>query len=185
MRLSKAPGDEWKTPAIRLPQERKELIRTLGREWASLDPASTQISAEFLGWFRTVHNVFEKKESLADSSKESLTDGLLCLHAFYERLRFVEGGLKNLPTFFWASNQNDVEKVRRSLVYLIYGPGEFVVRLNEFLSDPDRKVAQFGKFCALELFGTLRPDRCPLMNGRTAKAMKFLGYSVSGAYRAC
>lgn len=95
-------------------------------------------------------------------------------------LRFVDGGLKNLPLFFWAANQNDIAKVRRSLTYLVHGPGEFVNRLNDFLSGPETKLAQFGKFCALELFGTDRPDLCPPMNGRTAKAMRFLGYPVTG-----
>lgn len=70
--------------------------------------------------------------------------------------------------------------MRRSLLYLVHGPGEFVTRLYDLISDPQRKLAYFGKFCALELFGTVKPELCPPMNGRTAKAMRFLGYSVSG-----
>jgi hypothetical protein len=179
--LTKAPGeDAWKEADRRPADQRATFIAALGREWAGLDSDHTQIPEEYLGWLHTVTATFGTKDAIADGTQEDLTAGLLSLHAFYERLRFVDGGLKNLPRFFWATNQNDVAKVRRSLSYLVHGSGEFVNRLNDFLSVPETKLAHFGKFCALELFGTVRPDLCPPMNGRTAKAMRFLGYPVTG-----
>jgi hypothetical protein len=35
-------------------------------------------------------------------------------------------------------------------------------------------------FCALELYGTIKPQDCPPMNGRMAKALRYLGFDVRG-----
>lgn len=43
------------------------------------------------------------------------------------------------------------------------------------------KLGMFGYFRALELYGTLKPEDCPPINGRIAKAMRYLGYDVRGA----
>lgn len=181
VRLSQAPGEEtWKSAPLRPTNERRELIRQLGREWMGLPSYSTQIPEEYLEWLSRVIETFASKDMIADESKQVITDGLLSLHAFNEQLRFVEGGRRNLPTAFWNANRDDLEKVRRSLTFLVHGKGEFVVRLNEYLSSAERKLGYFGKFCGLELFGTVRPELCPPMNGRTAKAMRYLGYKVSG-----
>ena len=37
------------------------------------------------------------------------------------------------------------------------------------------------RFCALELYGTIRPTECPPINGRMAKALRYLGFDVRGA----
>jgi hypothetical protein len=182
VRLSKAPGEvEWRQAPPRSPEGRQELILELGREWAGLDSDKTQIPEEYLEWLERVMDTFKTKDGLSDVSKEALTAGLLSLHAFHEQLRFVDGGLKNLPIEFWHANGGNLERVRQSLVFLLFGRGDFPDRLYEFISYPNVKLAYFGKFCALELFGTIHPHKCPPMNGRTAKSMRFLGYSVSGA----
>lgn len=182
VRLTKAPGEiEWRQAPSRSPEGRRDLILELGREWATLDSDKTQIPEEYLEWLGRVLKTFATKDVLSDVNKETLTDGLLSLHAFHEQLRFVDGGLKNLPVEFWRANGGNVEKVRQSLGFLLFGHGDFANRLYEFISFPNVKLAYFGKFCALELFGTIHPLKCPPMNGRTAKAMHFLGYSVSGS----
>jgi hypothetical protein len=53
-------------------------------------------------------------------------------------------------------------------------------RLHDVLYDPAMKLGLFGIFCALELYGTIRPEDCPPMNGRIAKALRFLGFDVRG-----
>ena len=37
----------------------------------------------------------------------------------------------------------------------------------------------FGYFCALELYGTIKPAECPPMNGRMATTLRFLGFGIS------
>ncbi|MGG5819371.1 phospholipase D family protein [Falsiroseomonas sp. HW251] len=93
---------------------------------------------------------FASPEVLASAIKDELTAGLLGIHAFAEQLRFTSGGRAALPDRF------------------------------SVISDPSRKLKLFGKFCALELAGTVRPTECPPVNGRSAKALRYLGFKVSG-----
>jgi hypothetical protein len=84
-----------------------------------------------------------------------------------------------LPARFWQENKGDVGKVREALGHLLHGNGDFVDRLHAVTSDERWKIALFGKFCGLELCGTVKPTECPPVNGRSAKALRFLGYKVS------
>jgi hypothetical protein len=74
-----------------------------------------------------------------------------------------------------------VERVRESLTYFLHGYGDFIDRLHDVTSDDRWKLGLFGKFCAIELYGTVKPDECPPVNGRIAKALRFLGYPVAAA----
>ena len=105
----------------------------------------------------------------------------MSIHAFHERLRFVKGGEANLPVAFWRENNEDVVKVKRTLKYLVHGGGDFIQRLHDMLYDPARKLKSFGIFCGLELYGTIKPEDCPPINGRIAKALRYLGFDVRGA----
>jgi hypothetical protein len=128
-----------------------------------------------------VRRIFGTSDAIEAASAEQLTDGLLSIYAFNEQLRFVKGGKANLPNVFWSANNQDVAKAKRTLKYLIHGIGDFIQRLHDVLYDPAMKLAYFGMFCALELYGTIRPGDCPPLNGRTAKALRYLGFDVRGA----
>jgi hypothetical protein len=104
----------------------------------------------------------------------------MSIHAFHEQIRFVKGGTAQLPIAFWSDNNQDVTKVRRTLAYLIHGSGDFIQRLHDVLYDPAMKLAYFGRFCALEIYGTIKPEDCSPMNGRMAKALRYLGFDVRG-----
>jgi hypothetical protein len=95
--------------------------------------------------------------------------------------RFVEGGERELPNAFWEANNNDVARVSSTLSYLLHDEGEFIDRLHDTIYDKDKKLGYFGQFCALELYGTIRPEQCPPINGRMAKALRYLGFDVRGA----
>ena len=105
----------------------------------------------------------------------------MSIHAFTEQFRFVKGGEASLPAQFWNQNGNDLERVKSTLSHLLYGAGDVIERLHDILYDPSRKIRQFARFCALELYGTVNPDECSPMNGRMAKALRFLGFDVKGA----
>lgn len=114
------------------------------------------------------------------ANKEAVTEGLMSLHAFYDQFRFVKGGTQNLPTRFWEENRDDVAHVKAALAHLLYGDGEFVQRLHDLLYDASFRLQRFRRFCALELYGTIKPEEYPPINGRMAKALRYLGYDVSG-----
>lgn len=39
------------------------------------------------------------------------------------------------------------------------------------LYDSKQRLGSFGRFCALELVGTLKPEQCPPITGRMVKAL--------------
>lgn len=179
VRLTYAPGDEtWELAPLRSQAERRDEILRLGAEWTTT--TEDRIPHDYIDWLHVVQGVFGSAESIAAASQERLTQGLLSIHAFLEQLRFVKGGQAALPGAFWSANNNDVEKVKRTLSYLVHGSGDFADRLHDVLYAPSMKLAYVGRFCALELYGTIKPDDCPPINGRMAKALRYLGFDVHG-----
>jgi hypothetical protein len=179
VRLTYVSGDDaWQSAPFRPTDDRRSEILRLGREWAETESDRSQIPEEYLDWLGNVLVAFGTRDSVDAASKESIMKGLLSVHAFSEQSRFVKGGTPNLPTAFWKANNQDLDKVKGTIAYLIYGTGDFIQRLHDVLFEPARKLGYFGRFCALELFGTVRPDECPPMNGRTAKALRYLGFNV-------
>ena len=177
VRLTYVRGDEiWQRAPKLLPNLRKAKINELGREWKFTD--KPKFDPYFFDWLSTVSRVFKDEEDLRIASKEQLTDGLMSIHAFTEQLRFTKGGLSEVPKEFWKRNNNDVDRVRNTLLHLIHGKGDLVYRLHDVLYNQNFKLPMFAKFSALELMGTIRPDICAPMNGRIAKSLRFLGYEV-------
>ncbi|TPK85681.1 hypothetical protein FJ936_09080 [Mesorhizobium sp. B2-4-13] len=180
VRLSHVSGDDaWRSAPLRDAAGRKALILKLGREWTGAK--NSMVPDDYVEWLETVARTFSTVEEVVAASKEEITRGLLSLHAFAEQMRFVKGGHKNLPIEFWTRNADRVDHVKSSLAYLIHGPGDFIERFHDILYHPSRRIALFGYFSALELYGTIKPDECPPMNGRMAKALRYLGFDVKGA----
>ena len=180
VRLTYAIGDEaWRNAPVRGEEGRRAEIMRFGQEW--LDAADNRVPKEYTAWLETVIRIFGNRSTLDTASKDEITDGLMSLHAFSEQLRFIKGGESNLGPEFWNRNDDDVQKVKSTLSHLLYGSGDFIQRLHDVIYDPSMKLKLFGRFCALELYGTLNPVDCPPMNGRMAKALRYLGFDVKGA----
>lgn len=180
VRLTHVVGDEaWQTAPLRPEAERRLEIERLGKAWG--ETPHPRIPDDYVDWLQTVARIFGTEDVLAAASKDDLTDGLRSLHAFTEQLRFVKGGAENLPPVFWDANNNDTARVKSNLTYLLYGSGDFIQRLHDVLYAPERKIGRFGRFCALELYGTVKPAEYPPMNGRMAKALRYLGFDVRGS----
>jgi hypothetical protein len=140
--------------------------------------ANDIISENYLTQLKCVQDTFATRSSIDTATKGEITQGLMSLHAFGEQLRFVKGGEANLPPAFWGQNGDDVGKVKRTLTHLLHGGSEFVEQLHDALYDPARKLSLFGLACALELFGTVKPDEFPPVNGRITKALRYFGFDV-------
>lgn len=176
VRLTHVAGDAWKQAPQRVRDERRPLIAGLGEDWATTD--RPRIPEDYLSWLQTVRDIFGTAGSIEAADRTRIITGLMCLHAFAEQSRYVEGGRPNLPGEFWAANQDDLDRVKRTLTFLLHGSGDFVERLYDVINDPDRKLGRFGLYCALELYGTVKTEEFPPMNGRTAKVLRFLGFDV-------
>ncbi|MGH7011960.1 MAG: hypothetical protein ACREEX_14090, partial [Caulobacteraceae bacterium] len=179
LRIEHIPGETWRDAPSLSKTERRNRILGFGREWR--DDPRNHVPEDYFDWLERVRRVFASNSSIEGASREEIIGGLMSLHAFSEQLRFTKGGTAALPVKFWSDNGNDVAKVKRTLIHLTHGPGEFVERLHDVLYEPAFKLASFGLFSALELQGTVKPQECPPMNGRMAKALRFLGFEVEGA----
>ncbi|HLK15635.1 MAG TPA: phospholipase D family protein [Fimbriimonadaceae bacterium] len=180
VRLTHAPGDDsWQGAPLRDQASRRTEILALGDEWSKAE--RSHVPDSYVDWLERVQRTFGTTEAIDRASKDELSHAFTSLHAFAEQLRFVKGGLAHLPAAFWEANGQDVAKVKHTLRHLVHGSGDFIVRLHDVLYDPKMKLRMFGRFSALELFGTLRPELCPPMNGRMAKALRFLGFDVRGS----
>jgi hypothetical protein len=180
VRLTYAIGDEsWQSAPVRAEAERRSKIVDLGKEWTTTP--NSKIPTDYIGGLHSVRKIFGTTEAIESASADDLMHGLLSLHAFSEQQRFVKGGRAAIPGAFWAAN-SDIGRVKKTLEYLIHGPGDFIRRLHDVLYDTEMKLGgYFGYFCALELYGTIKPEECPPINGRMAKALRYLGYEVRGA----
>lgn len=177
LRLTHIIGDEaWQTATQRNKAERRADIERLGREW--VDAADNKVPEDYFARLEAVGRIFGTASAFGLAGKDEITEGLMSIHAFTEQFRFVKGGYENLPTEFWKLNRNDVQRVKNTLAHLAYGSGDFIQRLHDVLYDPSMKLSKFGRFCALELYGTVNPKECPPMNGRMAKALRYLGFGV-------
>ena len=173
-------GDEaWQDAPLRAQEERRPTVVRFGHEW--VDAVDNKVPSTYVAGLENVARIFGTANALDSATKNEITEGLTSLHAFTEQYRFVRGGEKNLPREFWKRNADHPRRVKSSLSHLLHGPGDFIPRLHDILYDPAFKLALFGRFCALELYGTVKPEECPPMNGRMAKALRFLGFDVKGA----
>ncbi len=179
VRRTYAPGDVWESVPPRSQESRRAEILRLGREWAL--PDTDNIHEDYVSSVRRIWTIFGDPEAMEVASKEELTQGLTSLHAFSEQLRFVKGGALNLSTVFWSENNDDAERVRRTLKYLLHGGNDFVERLHDVLYEARMKLKLFGISCALELYGTIKPEEYPPVNGRIIKGLRYLGFAVRGA----
>lgn len=177
VRLVHAIGDEaWQNAVLRTPEDRKGLIMDLGAEWTATN--APRIPDNYLQLIDTLQQSLGSPEAIRACSREELVEALMCVHAFLEQLRFTKGGADALPAKFWQNNDNNLQRVQSTLVHLIHGSDDFADRICAVIYDPKYRIRVFGRFCALELVGTLRPHEAPPINGRMAKALRFLGFNV-------
>ena len=177
VRLTHGASSDWeKAPILTRKEDLEASIMALAREWSTAtDPRITNdyfVNMEFL------RNVFSSEQALRASSRDDISKALMGIHAFEEQIRFIKGGYSAIIDFFWSENGEDVDRVKRSLGHLVFGKGEFIRRLYDVLNFPEWKIRYFGESCALELSGTIKPDICPPMNGRSAKGLRRLGFDV-------
>ncbi len=177
VRLTYGAGDDWRKSPIRTSSSdiAGELI-ALGREWAKTP--EPRITHDYFTNMEHLRRVFRNVESLTSASREDLSQALMGVHAFEEQIRFIRGGYSAIIDFFWQQNEQDLTRVKRSLRHLLFDTGDFIQRLYEVLYFPEWKIRYFGESCALELTGTVQPETCPPMNGRSAKGLRYIGFDV-------
>jgi hypothetical protein len=108
-------------------------------------------------------------------------EGLLSLHAFSERSRFVKGGAPSLPVEFWRVNNDDAEKVRKTPKYWLHAGGDFVARLHDILYD---NPINWDSSAPRALWNSSEPSyqtSTHRLTGESSKALGYLGFNVRPA----
>ncbi|MBF0481654.1 MAG: phospholipase D family protein [Desulfovibrionaceae bacterium] len=175
VRHTHVPGDTWQETDILFGDEQFSYILRFAEEWKRTpwpyfenDVVNNNIP--------TLRSVFSEKQYIADATKDNLADALECSHAFREQLRFTKGGLKELRIQFFL--MNDMDRIKQTLSYLLFGKEDVVVRMANTLYNPTYKLHRFGRACVQELVGWMNNEGLPIVNGRTTKIMRFFGFEV-------
>ena len=173
-----ATGNTWRDAPLRVGDDRRGWIMRHARKWIAAD--DTKVGKDYVASLEAVKRTFGTREAIEAAGRGEIIDGLMSLPAFAEQQLFVGGGEESLRAEFWKLNGDDAARVRSTLVHLLHGSGDFIERFHDVLCDRRFKLGQFGYSCTLELYGTVRPDECPPMNMRMAKALRYLGFDVKG-----
>lgn len=123
-----------------------------------------------------ISHAFRSEEAIAEASFDAILEALSCENSFYDRLRFFKGGHETHLKVFRESNSLD--RVRRSLRYLVFGTDDHVVRMARCIFDAEFKLNEFGRSAVQELVGWVNNDNIPICNSRTLRSLRWLGYDV-------
>jgi hypothetical protein len=171
-----AREDTWRNAPMRSALEQRTLIEPMVAEWL-VTPWPHFDSDIVLHMYPRLIAVFSTPESIASASDHELFDALCTAHSFHDRLRFFLGGLPAWRTKFVAANSPS--RLRSSLQYLIHGPGKAEERIANVIYSSTYKLNEFGTANVQELVGWCNKEELPVINGRTAKVLRWFGSDVA------
>lgn len=175
VRETHAKGDNWFHDPIISGNQQEQLIIELIKEWHDTPWPHFESNIVNIN-FPKLREVFKSEESILKSTDDILFDALCVIHSFVERLRFYSGGLPKLKEEFFAKNSR--EEINLGLTHLILGSDEIILRMSNLIFNGDYKLNEFGRANVQELVGWLNKDELPVINGRTTKVLRFLGFDV-------
>lgn len=167
-------GDGYLAAPLRMGEDRiafiKELINAwFEQRWPWLDEHIVDAYPQIVARFGTT-------QSIKDATIDEILDALEVCHAFNELLRFHLGGKPTVRKEF--AELNDIKKIKKTITFLLHGKGPFVERMGSVIFDPEYKVAKFGRSVVQELLGWVNQENIPVCNGRTIKALRFIGFDI-------
>lgn len=178
LRIAHAPGESWAQTSLADQAERRRRIIHYLQDWIVVEDTT---AGDMFDANKEVANIerlrtaFASPQSIEQLEYDDLFDALVSVHAFYDRLRFVLGGLPGLRADFAA--RNTLGQIKETLTYLLHGSGASLERAYDCIYDEKRRLGGFAEACVMELLGWMDETRPPI-NGRTVKALRFLGFDV-------
>jgi hypothetical protein len=178
LRVAGGAGDDWHLAELLDQDQRRKRILHFLEDWISVKDTT---AGDMLQGDSEVENIALLRKTMASPdeieklSYDELFESLSSVHAFYDRLRFVSGGLPGLRVEF--GQKNTLRAIKSTITYLLHGPGAALERAYDCLYDEKRRLSGFGEAGVMELLGWMDKDRPPI-NGRTIKALRFLGFNV-------
>ena len=175
IRDTHATGDRWKETSIGWTNDSKRRLREHIKEWLHTtwlhyDEDICQTN------YPLITRVFGSVDSVVAADYNEIIQALTVLHSFHDRLRFFPGGLSSLMDAFRTSN--DIDSIKKSITYLLYGQGDVVERMANLIYDRRYKINEFGQSNVQELVGWINREDLPVINGRTTKILRYYGFNV-------
>jgi hypothetical protein len=168
-------GESWKATPLGWNEQRRLQVRACVEEWHR--KPWPHFEEQIVGTnYPRIRRLFESLETLMAASDDELFDGLLTVHSFHDRLRFLSGGLEGVRNAFIGGN--DPDRIRNSLAYLVFGPGDLVARMADLIYSPEYRLASFRHANVQELVGWVNTQDLPVINGRTTKVLRYFGLNV-------
>lgn len=75
-------------------------------------------------------------------------------------------------------SENSIEKIRKSLKYLLYSNDDIDLRIHNLCQNTDFKLNQFKSSGTQEIIGWVTPEEYPIRNDKADEALKLLGYNL-------
>jgi HKD family nuclease len=156
------------------------------------DALETKIRSSFNDWFTEdyrhiddvalnryplISHTLRSPQAIAEASYEAILKALSCETSFYDRLRYFPGGHEAHIATFRA--ENSLERVRKTLSYLLFADDEPVVRMYRCVHDPEFRLREFGRSAVQELLGWVNAENVPICNSRTLRSLRWLGFDVN------
>jgi len=175
VRDTHAQGEQWKMEPLRTGGDQRSFIRGFMEQWRATPWPHFEQTIVQTTYPRLIR-VFKSSETIRGSTDDELFEALATLHSFHDRLRFHRGGLPTWKAQF--PKLNDAKRVRETLAYVVFGPGDIVLRMANAIYNSDYKLEQFGQSNIQELIGWCNKEELPVINGRTTKILRFFGFDV-------
>lgn len=169
-----AKKESWKNP-FTSGQPQRSKIKELVEEW-HITPWPYFEETIVNETYPRLKAIFASESTISEANADEIFQALCTLHSFHDRLRFYPGGLDTLKQEFLG--KNDIEKVKESLAYLVFGNTEIVERMANLIFNHKYKLNVFGQSNVQELIGWQNKEELPVINGRTTKILRYFGFDV-------
>lgn len=170
-----ATQDTWQHQPIGWDDQQKINTRSLIDEWLKIKWEHFEDRIVPIN-YPLIKQAFGSIGSIHSATMKDIVDTLCVLHSFHDRFRFYKGGLETLKSAFIENNEE--KRVKKTLSYLLYGPGDPIERMANCIYDSEYKLNEFGKSNVQELIGWINKEELPVINGRTTKVLRYFGHNI-------
>jgi HKD family nuclease len=164
-------GEEYKERPELIDEDIFNIILPLKKEFIEFTDGGYYDNT--INRFNQINSTLSSEENIKKLDIETLYDVLLIVNAFHDRFRFFDGSFEAMKKEFL---ENDHDKIKDILSYIIYGKENYIKRIFNVIYDPAYKLKNFGESCVKELFGYVNKENIPTCNGRMLRSMQWLGF---------
>ena len=168
-------GESWKDAPLISGKEQQDKIKALVDVWL-VTPWEYFEETIVNEKYPRIKSAFASEASTLALNNDNLFDALSVAHSFGDRFRFYAGSTPTQKLEFFKNN--DGKHIRETLAYLLFGKEDTIKRLANVIFSPKYKLNEFGQANAQEILGWAGDKDLPVINGRTTKVLKFLGFGV-------